>query len=66
MGTKFEATKGRAKEAVGDAIDDQGLERAGKLDQAGATIKERVAKVVDEMKEKLDDVLSMGRDGPGG
>ena len=66
MGTKFEDAKGRTKQAVGDAIDDPDPQREGKPDQAGASIKERVARVVDEMKEKLDDVLSMGGDKSGG
>lgn len=54
--------KGRAKEATGAATGDQNLEREGKLDQAGATIKEKlenakdkIEEVVDTVKDKLSD-----------
>ena len=43
--------KGRVKEAAGDLTDDKDLEREGKLDQAGATIKDKVADGIDAVKD---------------
>ncbi len=41
--------KGQAKEAVGDATDDHKLQAEGKLDQAGAKVKEGVADLKDKV-----------------
>lgn len=56
----FDNAKGKAKEAVGVATDDRELENDGKLDQAGASVKdagekiqEKVGDAVDAVKEKL-------------
>ena len=57
MGEKADEAKGRVKEAAGDLTGDKDLEREGKLDQAGATVKEKTGKAVDKTKEVLDDVL---------
>ena len=57
MGEKMDEAKGRAKEAAGDLTGDKDLEREGKMDQAGATVKEKTGKAVDKTKEKVDDVL---------
>jgi uncharacterized protein YjbJ (UPF0337 family) len=57
MGEKTDEAKGRVKEAAGDLTGDKDLEREGKLDQAGATVKEKTGKAVDKTKEALDDVL---------
>ena len=57
MGEKMDEAKGRAKQAAGDLTGDKDLEREGKLDQAGATVKEKTGKAVDKTKEALDDVL---------
>lgn len=54
LGNKFDDMKGRAKEAAGDLTDDEGLEREGKVDQAGAKIKDRV----DDVKDKVGDLLN--------
>jgi len=62
MGSKMDDLKGQAKEAAGNATGDKDLEREGKLDQAGATIKEKfedakdkVEEVVDKVKDKIAD-----------
>jgi uncharacterized protein YjbJ (UPF0337 family) len=57
MGEKADEAKGRVKEAAGDLTGDKDLEREGKMDQAGATVKEKTGKAVDKTKEKVDDVL---------
>lgn len=57
MGEKTDEAKGRVKEAAGDLTGDKDLEREGKMDQAGATVKEKTGKAVDKTKEVLDDVL---------
>jgi uncharacterized protein YjbJ (UPF0337 family) len=46
--------KGRAKEAAGDMTDDKGLKREGKVDQAGASVKDKV----DDAKDKIGDLLN--------
>ncbi len=57
MGTddKFEAKgdqlKGKLKEGVGDATDDQGLQTEGKVDQAKGHLKESAEKVKDAFKK---------------
>ncbi|MDX3659751.1 CsbD family protein [Streptomyces sp. ID05-26A] len=57
MGTddKFDAKadqfKGKVKEGVGDATDDQGLENEGKMDQAKGGLKESAEKVKDAFKK---------------
>ena len=60
MGSTADDAKGRVKEAVGDLTNDRDLEREGKVDQAGASVKEfaenakdKVAGVDDSVKEKL-------------
>ena len=57
MGEKTDEAKGRVKEAAGDLTGDKDLEREGKMDQAGASVKEKTGKAVDKSKEALDDVL---------
>ena len=57
MGEKTDDLKGRTKEAVGDLTDDDDLRREGKMDQAGATVKDKVGNAVDKTKDKVDDVL---------
>ncbi|HKP05812.1 MAG TPA: CsbD family protein [Microbacterium sp.] len=47
----LEDMKGKAKEAVGDATDNERLEAEGKADQAGAKIK----KVGDDVKDVFTD-----------
>jgi uncharacterized protein YjbJ (UPF0337 family) len=45
---------GRATEAVGDVTDDDGLKREGKVDRAGASVKDKV----DDVKDKVGDMLN--------
>lgn len=54
MGEKFDEMKGRAKEGVGEATDNEEMEREGKLDRAKAEAKEKVNKVTDKVKDALD------------
>jgi uncharacterized protein YjbJ (UPF0337 family) len=56
MGSKGEELKGRAKEAVGAATDDDDLKREGKMDQASASVKDKVGGAVDKVKEKARDL----------
>ena len=48
---KMEDLKGRAKEAVGDLTDDDELKREGKVDQASASVKDKVGDVADKVKD---------------
>jgi uncharacterized protein YjbJ (UPF0337 family) len=57
MGEKTDEAKGRVKEAAGDLTGNKDLEREGKMDQAGATVKEKTGEAVDKTKEALDDAL---------
>lgn len=54
LGNKFDDMKGRAKEAAGDLTDDDGLKREGKVDRAGASVKDKV----DDVKDKVGDMLN--------
>jgi uncharacterized protein YjbJ (UPF0337 family) len=53
---KVDDLKGRAKEAAGDLTGNQDLQREGKADQAGASVKDKVNKVADTVKDKIDDL----------
>jgi uncharacterized protein YjbJ (UPF0337 family) len=61
MGEKFDEAKGRMKEAAGDLSDDDDLKREGKMDQAGATVKEKTNEAVDTVKEKVNDAMDDDR-----
>lgn len=54
MEDKMDEMKGRAKEAAGAATDDEDLKREGKIDQAGATVKEKFEKAKDKLDETVD------------
>ena len=54
MGEKVDKAKGTVKENVGDATDNERLEREGKRDRRGAEVKEKVNDGIDSVKEKLD------------
>jgi len=58
MGDKMDEAKGRTKEAVGDLTDDEKLKREGKLDRAGAKVKETAEKTVDSAKDKMNEALN--------
>ena len=53
---KVDDLKGRAKEAAGDLTGNEDLQREGKADQAGASVKDKVNKVADTVKDKIDDL----------
>jgi uncharacterized protein YjbJ (UPF0337 family) len=57
MGEKTDEAKGRVKEAAGDLTGDKDLQREGKMDQAGAKVKEKAGQAVDKTKEAVEDVL---------
>jgi uncharacterized protein YjbJ (UPF0337 family) len=48
---KMEVLKGRAKEAAGDLTNDDDLKREGKVDQASASVKDKVGDVADKVKD---------------
>jgi uncharacterized protein YjbJ (UPF0337 family) len=51
---KFDEMKGRAKEAAGDLTGDEDLEREGKVDKASGSIKQKVGKVADKVKNAVN------------
>lgn len=53
MGKNIDEIKGRAKEAVGDVIDDPDLEREGKIDRVSGQVKDKA----EQLKDKADDVV---------
>lgn len=53
MGEKTDKAKGTIKENIGDATDNEDLEREGKMDRKGAEVKEKVGDAVDTVKDKL-------------
>jgi len=53
--SKWDDIKGRVKEAVGGLKGDDDLKREGKMDRAGAKVKDTVDDTVDTVKDKLDD-----------
>lgn len=68
MSEQIEDLKGRVKEAAGDLTDDEKLKREGKLDQASATVKEKVGDMadkaeegIDKVKDKVEDALDRDR-----
>ncbi len=54
MGEKTDEAKGRVKEATGDLTDNERLKREGKVDRAGAKVKEKSDETVDAVKKKLN------------
>ncbi len=58
MGFRTDDAKGRVKEAAGDLTKDDDLKREGKLDQAGAKVKEKV----DQAKDKADELVDKGKE----
>ena len=50
---KFDEYKGRAKEAAGDITDDDDLRREGKVDRASGTLKEKLDRMTDKVKDAL-------------
>ena len=54
MGENLDKAKGTVKENVGDATDNERLEREGKMDRAGADVKEKANDAVDTVKDKVN------------
>jgi uncharacterized protein YjbJ (UPF0337 family) len=52
--SKFDEMKGRAKEAAGDLTDDDDLKNEGKADKAAGTIKNKVDKATDKVKDAVN------------
>ncbi|MGH9210384.1 MAG: CsbD family protein [Acidimicrobiales bacterium] len=50
---KFDDLKGRAKETVGEATDNQALEREGKVDRASGSAKSWFGDAVDKVRNLL-------------
>ncbi len=53
---RVQDAKGQAKEKLGGLTGNEDLERKGKSDQAKASLKDKVGKVVDAVRGKKDDV----------
>jgi uncharacterized protein YjbJ (UPF0337 family) len=53
-GGKTDELKGRVKEAAGAITGDKQLKREGKADQAVGKIKQKVAKVVDKVRDAVN------------
>lgn len=45
--------KGRVKEAAGDLTGDKGMQREGKVDQAGGKAKDGIERLTDKVKDVL-------------
>ena len=53
MAEETEDMKGRVKQAAGDLTDDKDLKREGQVDQASASVKDKVGDAADKVKDKL-------------
>jgi uncharacterized protein YjbJ (UPF0337 family) len=60
--SKWDETKGRAKEAAGSLTDDDDLKREGKVDQAKSSVKETIDNVKDKAGDVVDKVADKARD----
>ena len=49
----FDEMKGRAKEAAGDLTDDEDLRNEGKVDRATGSIKEKLGRAADKIKDAV-------------
>jgi len=54
MSGTADKAKGRTKEAVGDLIGDEHLEREGRTDQAAGEAKDRIGKAKEWVEDKID------------
>lgn len=52
----MDEAKGRVKEAAGDLTDNDDLKREGKVDQAGASVKQGAEKVADKAGDAVDSI----------
>jgi len=53
MAEETEDMKGRVKQAAGDLTGDKDLKREGQVDQASASVKDKVGDAADKVKDKL-------------
>ncbi len=53
MDEKLEDLKGNLKETAGDATGDKDLANEGKVDQASASVKDKIGDAADAVKDKL-------------
>jgi uncharacterized protein YjbJ (UPF0337 family) len=56
MSGNADEAKGRAKEAAGALTGDEGLEQEGRMDQAGAKVKDLAEKAKDAVENAVDSV----------
>jgi uncharacterized protein YjbJ (UPF0337 family) len=56
MEGKFDQAKGKAKEGIGRAIDDDELEAEGRADHAGGKVEEGFGKARRKVGEAIEDV----------
>jgi uncharacterized protein YjbJ (UPF0337 family) len=54
--SNIDDAKGRVKEAAGAITDDDDLKREGKVDQAGASVKEGAEKAADKAGDAVDKI----------
>ncbi len=59
---RIDEAKGRIKEAVADLTDDPALKREGKVDRAGASVKEKVRHAADKARDTIDDAADKVKD----
>lgn len=53
---KFDQAKGKTKETIGRALDDQDLEHEGRADHAGGKVQEGFGKAKRKVGEAIEDV----------
>jgi uncharacterized protein YjbJ (UPF0337 family) len=53
----MQKAKGRAKEAIGKAVGNRGLEREGKRDQIVGDVKNKAARVKRGIEDKVDETI---------
>ncbi|AKE40358.1 CsbD family protein probably involved in stress response [Corynebacterium kutscheri] len=57
LSNKFEDVAGKAKEAIGEATDNEKLENEGKKDQVVSDVKEAVDKAGESIKDAANKVI---------
>lgn len=60
MGSNMDEAKGRMKEAAGDLTEDEDMKREGKMDRAGATVKDKMETVTDKVGDAVDNLKDRG------
>jgi uncharacterized protein YjbJ (UPF0337 family) len=54
---KIDKAKGQIKEVVGKATGDQQLETEGQIEQATATVQEKISEIKDDVTEAVGNVI---------